>query len=59
MKNILKVVFVLKNVAKNRRKITCVEKAFTLIVCFALAIDRKIWNALRGNERCENVYTIS
>ena len=35
----------LKNVAKNRRKIICVEKAFTLIVCFALEIDRKIWNS--------------
>ena len=32
---------------------SCVEKAFTLIVCFALAIDRKIWNALWGIQRLE------
>jgi len=32
---------------------TCVEKAFTLIVCFALAIDRKIWNTFGGNAKIQ------
>ena len=42
-----------KRVAKNRRKMSYVEKAFALIVCFVLAMDRNIRNALREIEQLE------